>query len=163
MQQVPDLTFKEYTNLPSITRNEVMTRAKQWVDKKIPYCQCNGQKECCGNCPYCSSTRCDCSGYVSWSWGLSHGYTTQTLPEISHQITKEKLKPGDIMLYREEHVVLFGGWCDKSNTTFHAFQEPGCHTTGPHYAYESCVKYPMNWEPTKFLPFSYNHIQENNE
>jgi hypothetical protein len=50
--------------LVSIQRSEVLRRAKEWVDKKIPYCQCNGPEECCGHCPHCGSFRCDCSGYV---------------------------------------------------------------------------------------------------
>jgi len=62
------------------------------------------------------------------------------------------------MLYQAEHVVIFGGWCDAKNTTYHAYQEPGCHTAGPHYAYESCVEYPMSFSPSLFLPYRYNSI-----
>ncbi len=131
------------------------------VQEAIPYCQCSGgpPSECCGNCPYCSSTRCDCSGFVSNCWGQSTGYTTETLPQISHQISKDELLPGDIMLNTGDHVVFFGGWCDSSNTTYHCYQEPGCHVTGqPHHAFESCVTYPFNWDPSAFIPYRYNKI-----
>ena len=30
----------------SITRDQVIARAKEWMEKKIPYCQCNS--DCCG-------------------------------------------------------------------------------------------------------------------
>lgn len=146
--------------LRAISRAEVMSRAQSWVDAKIPYCQCAGgpASECCGNCPHCSDYRCDCSGYVSYCWDLGRGYTTDTLPEVAHPITKEELLEGDIMLYQADHVVLFGGWADASHTTYHAYQEPGCHTVGPHYAFKSVVPYPFNWNPEDFKPYRFNHI-----
>jgi len=145
--------------LASITRSEVIQRAKEWTAKKIPYCQCNGPKECCGSCPYCSKYRCDCSGYVSYTWGLPYGYTTSTLPEVSHKITKNELQEGDILLNRAEHVVLFGGWVNASKTHYFGYQEPGCHTSGPHYAFQSQIPYPFNSNPSLFLPYRYNQIK----
>lgn len=145
--------------LRDISRATVMARAREWVDKKIPYCQCNGPAECCGSCPFCKQYRCDCSGYVSYSWGLPYGYTTFTLPQVAHPISKEELQPGDVMLNTAEHVVLFGGWADAGHTSYHALQEPGCHTAGPHYAYSSVVPYPFNWDPSAFAPYRYNNIQ----
>ncbi len=56
------------------------------------------------------------------------------------------------------HVILFGGWADHENKTYHAYQEPGCHTAGPHYAYESAIAYPCDWDPTMFKPYRYNNI-----
>ena len=143
-----------------ISRAEVMKRAQEWVEKKIPYCQCNGKAECCGNCPHCGKYRCDCSGYVSYAWDLSYGYTTETLPQVAHRIEKHELKPGDIMLNVAEHVVIFGGWADKDQNRYHAFQEPGCHTAGPHYAMKSEVPYPMDWDPSAFHPYRYELITD---
>src|SRR5690606_4266462 len=137
-----------------------IARAQDWVNRQIPYCQCNGPAECCGSCPYCGSYRCDCSGYVSYCWNLGTGYTTRSLPEVSHSITKEELQPGDIMLYIQEHVVLFGGWADASHTTYYGFQEPGCHTSGPHHAFKSGIPYPMNGDPNNVHPFRFNHVQD---
>ena len=147
--------------LPMVTRADVMDCAYRWVKSQVPYCQCSGgpPSECCGNCPYCSSTRCDCSGFVSYCWGLRSGYTTWTLPQVSHQISKDQLQKGDVMLYVQDHVAFFGGWCDSTRTTFMAIQEPGCHTSGPHHAFSSCVQYPFNWNPQDFKPYAYNHIQ----
>lgn len=107
---------------------------------------------------YCIADRCDCSGYVSYIWDLGSGYTTRTLPEVSHQITKEELLPGDVMLFEADHVVLFAGWSDHTHTHYWALQEPGCHTTGPHYAYNSSVVYPFSENPSSFLPYRYNNI-----
>lgn len=33
-------------SLPTRTRNQVLACAKDWADRKIPYCQCNGPTEC---------------------------------------------------------------------------------------------------------------------
>lgn len=144
--------------LQGISRSEVMSRAQSWVDAKIPYCQCNGPQECCGKCPYCSDYRCDCSGYVSYTWKLGRGYTTSTLPQVATPIKKEDLQPGDILLAPSHHVILFGGWANAAHTTYYAYQEPGCHTTGPHYAYKSIVPYPNSWSPSDFKPYRYKNI-----
>ncbi len=119
--------------------------ARDWVSRAIPYCQCAGgpASECCGTCFACSQTRCDCSGFVSYCWGLRTGYTTFSLPSISHQIRKDQLLPGDIMLDVSDHVTFFAGWTDGSKTNYVAIQEPGCHTEGPHHAFASTVPYPF--------------------
>lgn len=68
--------------LGSITRAVALSRAREWVDAKIPYCQCAGgpASECCGNCPYCSDCECttSCNGvlrnflrvYCGFAWDL---------------------------------------------------------------------------------------------
>jgi hypothetical protein len=97
---------------------------------------------------------------VSYCLGLPFGYTTFTLPEVTHPIDKEELQPGDIMLCQSEHVVFFGGWTDASHASYVAYQEPGCHTQGPHYAFKSIVPYPFNWNPSCFLPYRSNTISD---
>jgi len=150
-----------------ITRATVLSRAAEWTAAKIPYCQCSGgpPTECCGTCPYCSDYRCDCSGYVSFCWNLGTGYTTSTLPQVSHPIQKDQLLPADAMLNQGDHVVLFAGWADADNKTYYAIQEPGCHNNGPHYAYKSVVDYPFSCPTcgttfdTAFIPYRFNHIE----
>jgi hypothetical protein len=144
---------------PSPSRDKIMACAKDWAAQKVPYCQCNGPEECCGNCPHCGTFRCDCSGYVSYCLGLSYGYTTYTLPEMTHEITKDELLPGDIMLCVSDHVVFFAGWTDSSQTNYVCYQEPGCHTAGPHYAFESVTPYPFNWNPSCFKPYRKNGLE----
>ena len=143
---------------PGPNRATIIDRAKNWCARKIPYCQCNGPAECCGTCPYCNPYRCDCSGYVSWCLELPYGYTTDTLPEVSHRISKDELLPGDFMDCVSDHVVLFGGWTDASKTHYVAYQEPGCHTVGPHYAFSSVVPYPFDWNPGCFEPYRKNGL-----
>ena len=146
---------------PAPNRDKIIACAEDWANQQIPYCQCNGPAECCGTCPYCGTFRCDCSGYVSYCLGLSYGYTTYTLPEVTHQISQGELLPGDIMLCQSDHVVFFAGWTDSSQTNYVCYQEPGCHTSGPHYAFESVVPYPFNWNPSCFLPFRKNGLDRN--
>jgi hypothetical protein len=62
------------------------------------------------------------------------------------------------MLYAADHVVIFGGWTSSAKTHYYCYQEPGCHTAGPHHAFVSTVPYPMNWNPSSFLPYRFNHI-----
>ena len=158
-----NLTYSHH----SVKRSEILSCAKEWVEKKIPYCQCAAgpATECCGHCPHCDTrspkyTRCDCSGYVSYCFRAYGGYTTSTLPEIAHEIKKDDLKPGDIMLNVHDHVAFFMGWADKGKTRYHIYQEPGCHVQGPHYAFSSITVYPMNWDPSLFKPYRYNYIEE---
>jgi len=48
----------------------------------------------------------DCSGLISQVWGLEKKYGTSRLPRISARISKNKLRPGDI-LNKPGHVMLF--------------------------------------------------------
>ena len=142
------------------TRSDVIKRATHWVTEQKPYCQCN--TDCCGHCDMCSMGsppyRCDCSGFVSRCWDLPGGLVTQTLHTVSHEIEKSELKPGDVLLYAAEHVVIFNGWTDEHQTHYHAIQEPGCHSTLPPHAVANTEPYPMSWSPDDFKPYRYNNI-----
>lgn len=144
-----------------VSRLQILNCTQSWVDAKMPYCQCNGPDECCGNCPYCGTHRCDCSGFVSYCWGLPYGRTTWTLPEVAYPITKDELRPGDIMLWVEDHVAFFIGWTDASKTYYYVTQEPGCGIY-PNFAYTDVTVYPMNWEPDNFKPYRYNAVSDIN-
>jgi hypothetical protein len=150
------LLFASAEATPS--REGIISCAQDWCNRQVPYCQCNGPEECCGSCPYCGTTRCDCSGYVSACFGFSTGYTTDTLPEVTHPIAKDDLQIGDIMLCISDHVVIFGGWTDGSQSNYVVYQEPGCHTAGPHHAFKSVTPYPFNWNPTCFKPYRLNGL-----
>jgi len=128
-----------------IDGSSMISRAAVWVANRVPYNQgatYQGYRE-------------DCSGYVSMAWELSKpGYTTQTLPSVSHPISKGQLKPGDILLNRAEHVVLFGGWANSAQTEYVAYEEtrPGEGTV------KRNTPYPYWYSQSSFLPYRSNNI-----
>ncbi|MDB4946543.1 MAG: hypothetical protein JWP97_6077 [Labilithrix sp.] len=121
-----------------------LARARQWIDVDMPYCGGpNGGHDviCGGTCVRNGGAktddwddyRSDCSGFVSWSWGLAPpGETTRTLApystHVSSLIAVDDLEPGDA-LNGAGHVMLFGGWADKERGTAHILQESRCGTT----------------------------------
>ena len=129
-----DATFAERT----------VARAQQWIDAKMPYCGGpNGGEDviCGGTCSRSGTAkssewddyRSDCSGFVSWSWGLpAPGETTRTLApydaSVSTLIKVDDLAVGDA-LNGASHVMLFGGWADKAAGKATILQESRCGTT----------------------------------
>jgi hypothetical protein len=129
-----DPTFAETT----------LSRARLWIAAEMPYCGGpNGGKDviCGGTCERSGTAenaewddyRSDCSGFVSWSWGLpAPGRITKTLApydtEESVEISVDELAPGDA-LNSGTHVMLFGGWVDKDKGTATILQESRCGTT----------------------------------
>lgn len=143
---------------PSSSRFAILNRALLWVFLGIPYCEC-GSLTCCGTCNYCDSYRCDCSGYVSYALGLPPGYTTFTLPQVTYPIDQSQLAPGDIILNIQDHVVLFAGWTDSSQTQYNAYEEaPGsnCDTAPAHYG---PIPYPYYGQPN-YAPYRWSGVQE---
>lgn len=122
---------------------ETLARARLWIDAKMPYCGGpNGGKDviCGGTCdregeaknPDWDAYRSDCSGFVSWSWGLPPpGRTTSTLAPYdtseSVVIAVDDLAPGDA-LNGNGHVMLFGGWVDEKAGKATILQESRCGT-----------------------------------
>jgi hypothetical protein len=91
----------------SIMRNDVMTRAKSWLDERVYYSQARSHTNRFG------TYRTDCSGYVSMAWGLSSSLTTWTLWNVSNKIGPGELQPGDALLKDSggtDHVALFVRW-----------------------------------------------------
>jgi len=128
-----------------VARSTMTSRARDWVNAKVPYCQ---------TCTH-DGYREDCSGYVSMAWGVSKpGYTTFTLPEISHAISKASLEPGDVLLCRTEHVVIFGGWASSDKSHYTAYEEtrPGEGTV------KRVTPYPYWYNTGCFLPYRYNSV-----
>jgi hypothetical protein len=121
----------------AISTNDVIARAREWVDVGMPYCGGpNGGADvlCGGTCvrngaarnPAWDAYRSDCSGLVSYAWGLpAPGRVTSTLPDVSQAISGWDLAPGDI-LNNSYHVVLFSGWVNKDAGTARIIHEPDC-------------------------------------
>lgn len=134
------------SELTTITRSAAVARGQQWVAAKVPYCQApnhqhDDDKACSSTCtrpnnalwdPY----RSDCSGFVSWSWGLpAPGRTTSELApavqDITHTIDPLLLMPGDAVNKPSDHTMLFVEWLTPGKrATF--IEEPGCSASEPY-------------------------------
>ncbi len=102
----------------------VIARAELWVAAALPYCQSanhqpDADKSCASTCnrpgepaewdPY----RSDCSGFVSWAWGLPPpGRTTTQFGDVTKSIQGSELQPGDALLAAGKHIILFIQWSD---------------------------------------------------
>lgn len=104
--------------VPLVSRDDMIARAQEWVDAKVPYSQTSNYH----------GYRQDCSGYVSMAWkSAKAGHSTYDMQEICHKIDKSELKKGDALLNPSEHVLLFHHWVDDGKTTFMEYAE---HTYG---------------------------------
>lgn len=129
-----------------ITTTDVISRAQQWVNAKLLYCQSPNHAHdydtaCSSTCnrednaqwdPY----RSDCSGFISWAWGLpAPGRVTgQFAPAdntVSHAIQAKDLQPGDACNYPADHIILFVKWITP-NTEAEFYEEPGCSSSTPY-------------------------------
>jgi peptidoglycan hydrolase-like protein with peptidoglycan-binding domain len=139
----------------TISRTEVLARAKYWTDRRVPYSMYRYTGD-----PQGRQYRTDCSGFVSMAWHLSSSLSTVTLPNVSHRITKGELRAGDILLKggpgsagASGHVVLFRGWANSAHTSYYASEESGSHG-----AIARTVPYPYFSGYGTFLPYRYNKI-----
>ncbi len=122
---------------------KTLARGRLWIAAQMPYCGGpNGGKDliCGGTCTRSGTAksadwdkyRSDCSGFVSWSWGLpAPGETTRTLApydtSVSVVIPVADLAPGDA-LNGAGHIMLFGGWSDEKAGKAIILQESRCGT-----------------------------------
>jgi uncharacterized protein (TIGR03382 family) len=136
------------TTSEALSTSDAVSRAEQWVAVKLHYCQApNGGRDYDGACStYCNRYanpawdpyRSDCSGLVSWAWGLPPpGRVTGQFAPFQNDITKAiqatDLQEGDAV-NNSEHVMLFKAWVTHgSRATF--LEEPGCSVSTP-YAHE---------------------------
>jgi MYXO-CTERM domain-containing protein len=134
----------------ALSTSDVIARAQQWVTAMVPYCQSpNGQPDPDTSCsPTCERPgepaawdpyRSDCSGFVSWAWGLpAPGLDTSefvpgqnSVPTV--EIDGTTMQPGDACNIGGDHIVLFVNWIVPGQQA--AFmEEPGCSAT-PNYAH----------------------------
>ena len=127
----------------------ILSRAEQWVTAQLLYCQSpNGASDtidpsCPTTCVRQTNTawdpyRSDCSGFISWAWGLpAPGYTTSDLApadtSVSYVINGSDLQPGDALNIPGDHIVLFVSWVTMGSEA-NFYEEPGCSAT-PNYAH----------------------------
>lgn len=100
----------------ALTRPEIISRAKRWVDLEVPYNQ-SGRFE---------GWRTDCSGMMSMSWKLwQPGYTSRTLAPFGVKISRDELQPGDMMLKYDYHAAVFYKWANSDHTWYWTLEQSG--------------------------------------
>jgi len=143
----------------AITGAAILALGEQWVAADLHYCQAaygavDGDSSCWaweGSSHVCdresnaawNAYRSDCSGFVTWSWGLpavgDGGYVTGDFApfgtSISTVIQASDLQPGDAAnLTAGGHIVLFKQWTTVGSEAIF-LEEPGC-SANPPYAHE---------------------------
>jgi len=129
---------------------DAIARAEEWVAAKLLYCQsANGQPDgdnaCASVCtresnPEWDPYRSDCSGFVSWAWGLPAPgrVTSEFAPyetDITTVIQASDLRAGDAANRNSGgHIVLFEKWTTPGSEAMF-MEEPGCDSSTP-YAHE---------------------------
>ncbi|HEY1697010.1 MAG TPA: hypothetical protein VGG39_32850 [Polyangiaceae bacterium] len=169
------------TTSEAITSDDAISRAQQWVTAKLLYCQsANGQPDydtsCSSTCnresnPQWDPYRSDCSGFVSWAWGLAAPglVTSEFAPfdtSASTTIQASDLEPGDACnLNAGGHIVLFEKWVTAGKTALF-MEEPGC-SANPPYAHEfqsdvtlNGVNIDIAYEGETFTAIRFNQITE---
>ncbi|MEV0411071.1 peptidoglycan-binding protein [Streptomyces sp. NPDC050448] len=133
-----------------IDRTSIITRAKLWLDAKVPYSM---------STYWSDGYRQDCSGFVSMAWNLGTNEWTGSLDKFATKITKEELLPGDMLLFHNpadpnngSHVTLFGGWVDETRTHYIAYEQtrPNARKLATPYGYWT--------NATKYLPYRFNGV-----
>ncbi|MGW3951441.1 peptidoglycan-binding protein [Streptomyces sp. NPDC004752] len=136
--------------LRTLTRTQIINRAKTWVTAKVPYST---------SAYWSDGYRQDCSGFVSMAWDLPGNEWTGSLGKFGVKIKKEDLQPGDILLFHNaadphkgSHVVIFGGWTDYTHTYYTAYEQtpPRTRRLSTPYAYWS--------HSDKYVPYRYKGL-----
>lgn len=152
-----------------ISRDAVLARGKVWVDKNVAYSQSRYATVAGKLIPTTSTVspsklgyRTDCSGFVSMCLGLTDSkkaplsLTTRSLsPSVVTTITKGELLPGDVMLLKGSHVVLFTGWADSARRTFRAYEERGTA-----YGTVQTVRTYADMDKWGYHPYRYKRIDD---
>ncbi|WP_257461660.1 hypothetical protein [Archangium lipolyticum] len=134
------------TVMQGLTRGDVDYRAWRWVDVRMPYCGgVNGGPDaiCGGTCvrngdantAEWNGYRSDCSGLVSWAWGVpGPGWTTGTIygdTNVTQRVGYWDMQMGDAITTHNAstnkgHTMIFHGW--NADGSARIFQELQCGT-----------------------------------
>jgi hypothetical protein len=167
--KVPEVVDTDKVQIAAIAdRAEMMARAEEWqgvVLFRNPY----GYSVKFNKWGY----RQDCSGYLSYIWGLGEPNQSVTQPitssfsNYSYKISAEELQPGDALNKPDSnpgddnfdgHIVLFGGWVDQNAGTFTVYEVTGKATTDPNaYPNDGAQKSTKNIN--KYLQEGYHPIR----
>lgn len=138
---------EKYNLTSGISRDDIIWRAQNWVDRGIPYSQT----------AYTDGYRQDCSGYVSMAWASSTaggGHTTYNMPDICTKVSKWDLRRGDAILSPPSHVLLFDYWVDGNYDQFMQYAEVDYGQLATH------KQGSFQWfENNGYFPCRYNNVQ----
>lgn len=145
----PPAALRDATTRATITRAQVLQRAQSWVDAGVPYSQT----------AYNGGYRQDCSGYVAMAWALGKNAWTGDLATYGTKITKNELKPGDILLFHNaanpsegSHVIIFEKWADAARTKYVGYEQ-----TPPRTQHRT-IPYAYFTYATSYTPYRYKNI-----
>jgi hypothetical protein len=139
-----------------IHRAEVMTRAKDWYNRNVPY----NQSATAWDVNHGKRYRTDCSGYVSMAWKLPTSLTTSTLDNVSHVINWNDLLPGDSLLYPGHHVQIFDKWNNPdTKAAFWIYEEGSTDTDMNYRKVDVQAERGNEKDGFKYHPYRYNGIR----
>lgn len=151
----------------AIMRQTVLTRARVWIDYRIPYSQ-SGWANSFGAVVTDPKRgwRRDCSGFISMAMDVRnssnspYSLDTASLPLRMTRISKDSLMPGDVILRPKDqpgaaygHAVMFVRWTDNSRTKYVGYHE----SSSAGRAVEATITYPF-WSETGFAPYRFNSV-----
>lgn len=149
-QTTPSGPPSDATSLPSITRAEIINRARTWVAAQVPYSMTSYWSD---------GYRQDCSGFVSMAWNLGRNEWTGSLDKYGVRISKDELQAGDMLLFHNpadpqngSHVVIFGGWTDSTRAYYVAYE-----STRPH-ARRQVTPYAYWKNSSRYVPYRYKGL-----
>ncbi|MFB7243264.1 peptidoglycan-binding protein [Streptomyces populi] len=138
--------------VPATTRAAIIGRARTWIDAQVPYSMDSYWRD---------GYRQDCSGFVSMAWNLPGNEWTGSLDSFGVRITRDRLQPGDILLFhnpadpeRGSHVVVFGGWTDSTHTQYVAYEQ------APPHARKRSTPYAYWTNSSHYVPYRYRGVTE---
>jgi len=132
-----------------VRREEILARARRWIDARVPYDR-SGRRD---------GYRTDCSGFLSYAWRLDRSYTTRDLDQVSCPISPAELLPGDGLLWQKRsgdrvgHVVLFAAWADARHTVAAVWE------LAPNHARTSRYHYILDLAGTGYQPVRRDGLQ----
>ncbi|KAB1986857.1 peptidoglycan-binding protein [Streptomyces triticiradicis] len=143
---------EETLRAPATTRAAIIARAMTWIDAQVPYSTDSYWRD---------GYRQDCSGFVSMAWNLPGNEWTGSLGGFGVRITRDRLQPGDILLFHNtadpekgSHVVVFGGWTDSTHTQYVAYEQ------APPHAGKRSTPYAYWTNSDHYVPYRHRGVTE---
>lgn len=131
----------------SIRRSEIIQRAAYWPNIGLGYSRKYYHRDLDGSKTY----RQDCSGQVSNAFHATQSYSTRSLHNITHEISKSSLLPGDALNCYDYHTYIFCGWANGSRTAAFTFEESGSRgAVGREVSGYPFYSDGRNWKPVRY-------------